>query len=401
MKEPFRIALILTGGQGWIGGMEYIKNIILALASLPTEVRATFEISLVTNSLTDSNFIEPFKPFVKKVHNIDTQNKPTLFKRIKRVIKTRFFKRPDYSVFDKFLRRNKFDFIYPYHSPHCWKSLKNVAPWIPDFQHKYLPQFFSEQEIKDRDTMFADMAKHAPLVVISSRSAEADFKRFYPEAANKAKVLSFRTVSQPGWYEEEPEALQQKYSLPDKFFILCNQFWQHKNHLTVFRAMQILLEKGVKPVVVCTGHIYDYRQPNYSDTILRTIHMSGLAGQIYLLGLIPKSDQIQLLRRSIALIQPSLFEGWSTVIEEARCMGKPMILSDFSVHLEQNPPNSRFFERLSPESLAAIMADCWQKLSPGPVRELESKARETNKKDVQDFAYEFLDIARSQADNAP
>jgi hypothetical protein len=96
------------------------------------------------------------------------------------------------------------------------------------------------------------------------------------------------------------------------------------------------------------------------------------------------------------LIQPSLFEGWSTVIEEARCMGKPMILSDFPVHLEQNPPKSKYFEKMSSKSLAPIMAEYWQKFSPGPDLELESIAREINKEEVQTFAYEFLNIAKAR-----
>jgi glycosyltransferase involved in cell wall biosynthesis len=396
MKKPFHIALIMQGGYAWIGGIEYIRNIILALGSLPAEVRATFEVSLVTNSHTESNFISSIKPFVKKIYTVEADASPRLFERIKRTIKTRFLKQPGYNVFDLFLRSHEFDFVYPYHSPLCRRSLKNVAAWIYDFQHKYLPQFFSEQEIRVRDERFSDMAEHASMIVLSSKSAETDFKKFYPEAANKARILSFRTVPQSSWYEGDSEHVQQKYFLPDKFFILSNQFWQHKNHLVVFRAMKLLRGNGVKPVVVCTGHIYDYRQPDFSDNILQTIHKSGLTEQVFLLGLIPKSDQIQLLRRAIALIQPSLFEGWSTVIEEARCMGKPMILSDFPVHLEQNPPKSKYFEKMSSKSLAPIMAEYWQKFSPGPDLELESIAREINKEEVQTFAYEFLNIAKAR-----
>ena len=35
-----------------------------------------------------------------------------------------------------------------------------------------------------------------------------------------------------------------KYS-KDQFFYLPNQFWVHKNHLTVFKAVKILLEKNI------------------------------------------------------------------------------------------------------------------------------------------------------------
>ncbi|MFM8004242.1 MAG: glycosyltransferase, partial [Dolichospermum sp.] len=119
---------------------------------------------------------------------------------------------------------------------------------------------------------------------------------------------------------------------------------------------------SIYPVIVCTGHIYDHRKPDYIDIILQAIHTYGLANQVYLLGLIPRIDQIQLMRHSLAVIQPSLFEGWSTVVEDARCLGKKMILSDFPVHLEQDPPGSVFFERNSPQELANLIGEWWEKL---------------------------------------
>lgn len=392
MTRPLRIALIMQGGHGWIGGQEYIRNIILALATLPQVIRDTFEISLLTTTTADSNFIESLKPYLKKIYFLDEMLQPSPLNRIKSAV-SRIVLKKSGCPYDVIADKNNFDFIYPCTSPGEGFSLEKVGAWIYDFQHKYLPDFFTEQEIQARDHDFSVVALKAPLVVLSSKSAEADFKKFYPESAFKAKTLPFKIIPQPQWYEVNPEDIQIKYHLPDKFFIISNQFWQHKNHLTVFKALKLLHDRGVKPVVVCTGHIYDYRKPEYSDLILQTIHKLGLAQQVYLLGLIPKIDQIQLLRQSIALIQPSLFEGWGTVVEDARGMGKAVVLSDFPVHLEQNPPYSRFFERTSPESLALVLEEFWESLSPGPDPVQESIARETNRKEVMEFAENFLIIA--------
>jgi hypothetical protein len=63
------------------------------------------------------------------------------------------------------------------------------------------------------------------------------------------------------------------------------------------------------------------------------------------------------MRHSLAVIQPSLFEGWSTVVEDARCLGKKIILSDLLVQVEQNPQGSEFFERHSPQQLADLIAE--------------------------------------------
>jgi len=385
----------MQGGRDWIGGMEYIRNIILALASLPQETRATFEVSLLADSLTDKNFIKSVQHYLKDVNIVEVDVRSSIFYRIKRVIIAHILTSSFYG-WVKILKKNNFDFVYPINSYDNEFRLKNTAAWIYDFQHKYLPEYFTENEIRNRNREFALIAHKAPIVVLSSKSAETDFRKFYPHASCTTKVLPFKIISQPQWYEADSKEIQRKYCLPDKYFIISNQFWQHKNHLTVFYALKLLKDSGIEPVVVCTGHIYDYRRPDYSDLILQTIHTSGLSRQIYLLGLIPKNDQIQLVRRSIALIQPSLFEGWSTVVEDARCLGKPLILSDLPVHREQNPPDSRFFDGKSASSLAPVMADYWESLSPGPHFEQESIAREYNVKEVIEFANSFLQIAQLQ-----
>jgi len=137
------------------------------------------------------------------------------------------------------------------------------------------------------------------------------------------------------------------------------------------------------------------RKPDYIDIVLQNLSTYGLANQVYLLGLIPRIDQIQLMRRSLAVIQPSLFEGWSTVVEDARCLGKKMILSDFPVHIEQDPPDSVFFDRHSPQQLANLIGEWSEKLSNGINLKEESIAQRKNKEDVKKFGYRFLEIARN------
>jgi hypothetical protein len=115
---------------------------------------------------------------------------------------------------------------------------------------------------------------------------------------------------------------------------------------------------------------------------------------VYFLGLIPKFEQVQLMRQSLAVIQPSLFEGWSTLVEDARSLGKTMILSDLPVNLEQDPPHSIFFDRTSPEQLAQRIEELWLERSPGSDLEAEHQARENSYAEVQAYGYRFLEIAK-------
>jgi glycosyltransferase involved in cell wall biosynthesis len=398
MKEVLHIGLIMRYGREWIGGTEYIKNIILALASLPGEVRSDFKVSLICGESVDPQYYNQVIPHLEGVYHLNLEkmlespDQPrTRLGQIRRRVGSLLQDGQDQS-FNAFLKKTHVDFVYPY--TESSKISCRHASWIYDLQHKHLSHLFSNHEIEKRDRIFLWVAQGDSTVVFSSQNTASDFFKFFPDAVSKPEVLSFRVHPEPSWYEEDPMRVQKEYSLPDRFFLISNQFWTHKNHLVVFEALKLLRERSVFPVVVCTGPLYDYRQPDYSNTILQAIHKQGVARQVNLLGLIPRRDQIQLLRRSLAVIQPSLFEGWNTVVEEARCLAKPSFLSDIAVHREQSPPGSQFFDPASPESLAFLLAEGWEKLSPGPHGEQEATARTKALDDVKEFAYRFLEIAR-------
>ncbi len=57
-------------------------------------------------------------------------------------------------------------------------------------------------------------------------------------------------------------------------------------------------------------------------------------------------------------------------------------------------PNSVFFESQSPESLASLLADWLQHLSPEPDLSQEAIARVNNTTEVQAFGYRFLEIVK-------
>lgn len=395
MNKKLRIGLIMQGGKDWIGGTQYIKNIIYALASLPQEVRATFEICLICSKSFDIEEYNQISNYLDDVYYLESDLAGfTLLNRIRwKFIRT--FYHQENPRFDEFIERRKIDFLYPHFANNKKITSCKSAAWIADFQHKYLTDFFPQSEIDQRDQSISLIARQAETIVLSSKAAELDFHKFFPDGRNKSKILSFKTSIPNEYYDLNPIDTQKKYNLPDRFFIVCNQFWQHKNHITIFKALQLLHEQSIYPNIVCTGNLYDGRQPNYINTVLQSIHQLGIAKQVYLLGLIPRVEQIQLIRCSIAIIQPSLFEGWSTVAEDARCLGKPMILSNISVHIEQNPPESSFFDPSSPHQLANLISNFFGKIPIEESLKDEKLAQTKNKEEVKTFGYRFLEIARN------
>ena len=131
----------------------------------------------------------------------------------------------------------------------------------------------------------------------------------------------------------------------------------------------------------------------FSNLIIETISKFKINDQIFILDIIPKENQFLLLRKCIAIIQPSLFEGWSTIVEESRSIGKNIILSDLEVHKEQNYCNSIFFKKNSYKDLAEKIFESFNHLVPGPDLIREEIFAKENKILMREFANKFIELS--------
>jgi glycosyltransferase involved in cell wall biosynthesis len=375
MNPPEHIGLVAIGGAGWMGGANYIRNLAASLRAASPNTRVSFVVG---------------EPLVNDWRDCEP--------RLLIATGEGFFRRlvTGARSLGKALRDAGVEFLYPltydneYNLGLSWPISAQTgaarwAGWIPDFQHRYLPELFSAEEIRRRDESIARLVEEAPRMVLSSESAAEDFRKFFPAHAAKAQVFRF-AAPPPIFTDDEVEA-------PERFFLVCNQFWKHKNHLVVFEALRILRDRGLHPVVLCTGQIEDYRDRDYASTIRQAVSPDVLGDQVRLLGLIPRHEQITLMRRALAIVQPSRFEGWSTVVEDARVLGRPTVLSDIPVHREQNPPGARFFPPDSSEALADVLAAAWNELASGPDEVAENLAIERAQTRLAMAGRRFLEIA--------
>src|SRR5205814_9428766 len=168
------------------------------------------------------------------------------------------------------------------------------------------------------------------------------------------------------WWQVDPQAAAARYALPEKFFLLPNQFSHHKNHLVAFEAVRLLRARGAAVVVACTGSTFGFRGSDYLERIEAFLSEHDLRDAIRILDLIPRADQVALMRRAIALLQPSAFEGWSTVVEDAKTLGKPLVVSDIAVHREQSPPRAMFAGVDDAAAWADAVEHLWNSRAHGP-----------------------------------
>lgn len=257
-------------------------------------------------------------------------------------------------IFEKELLNKNVDLIS--HLGYLGKNSKIPSlVWIPDFQERYLPDFFSAAERNNRDRENRNIVKHASAILLSSEHAREGLAQISKYAAKRAYVLPF--VATVPRLSELPsiQSLVAKYDLPESFFFLPNQFWKHKNHEVVIRALALLKNRGKPVTVISTGNPQDHRQPKFFRYLTKLIIEENVIDDFRILGVLPFIDLMGLMSHSIAIINPSLFEGWSTTVEEAKSLGKIAIISDIPVHREQAPSRGIYFNAYDAYGLADIL----------------------------------------------
>jgi len=202
------------------------------------------------------------------------------------------------------------------------------------------------------------MLQQADHVIVNAKAVRQDAEKFVSDIKAKIHVLPFSPSPRPIWLSESQD-LRLHYAIEKPYFIISNQFWIHKNHTSAFKGFAKFLEiAGKEFQLVCTGETQDFRVPEYFANLLDLAKELGIKDDLKILGHIPKIDQIALLKSSIAVIQPTLFEGGpgGGASYDAISLGKPLIISDIEVNREiDKDERVFFFEAENAESLAYTM----------------------------------------------
>lgn len=334
---------------GWTGGLSYDRNLLRAITANPS---ARLEPVLFGAPSLAASFSNDL-PAAFVPSEIFEGRGPH---RILRAA-TRRIAGVD-PLFDRLLRSEGIGVLS--HSSRVWNSRRvAMLGWIPDFQHRRLPQFFSKRERRQRDATFRRICSRSTLIILSSEACRRDLAEFAPEAVTRARVLHF--VAEPPETHLIPrrDELAARYDLPWRYFHLPNQFWAHKNHALVIEALRIVREKGGRVIVIATGDTHDYRTPDHFERLMKRARALGVESSFRPLGEVPYCDMVGVMRDSIAVINPSRCEGWSTSVEEAKSIGKRVLLSSIDVHLEQDPPGGVYFDPDRPDQLAeALLTLC-------------------------------------------
>lgn len=373
--DRIRIGFIFNFNPKWTGGIVYLINSVKILNFLEEKDKPTVVV-----------FYNPsLKKYIDEISYPYLELVPHNFPSIYKGYVSSFLKNKNVFV-DDLVINHQLDAIFPMHDyPVKSKSEVKLVSWYADLQHMYYPQFFTKRKVLERNERIKLILKNSKDLVVSSQAVKDDFIKFFKIPATiTIHIYHFVSI-----IEDLPkisfETIRDKYELEDNYYMISNQFHKHKNHKVVFEAVAKLKKKGIDICVGITGRFPNEPDSPYMQELHDIINKNDLNQNIKFLGLIPRGDQLLLMKYSKAILQPSLFEGWSTVIEDAKSLQVPVIAANLNVNIEQLEEKGTYFEPHNVEKLVSI-------LEKYPNRDFSKQLYDSYENRMKNAAYELLNV---------
>lgn len=361
-----RVAINTQGFVDWAGGTDFLVNVITALLATPLSKQTEFFVlipKLRPKPWTKAwfKYIEVFlkgklrgqdQHAARNLHIQSLEQRISEFGIRLNLVPVRL----DNESQEQVIKDLKIEAIIPLMRTSALNVECGTVGYIYDFQHTQFPQFFSERDIKRRNKFFLETLTKTKAVIVNAKSVAADIKKFFPEATATVFALPFTPTPQPDWLNERRDILE-KYKATGKYFIICNQFWEHKDHRTAFKAFAQVADKFKDLDLLCTGNPIDSRNPNYFETLKKLLVELKIENRVKILGHIPKRDQIELLKNACAVIQPTLFEGGpgGGAVFDAVALDVPALVSNIPVNREVDCGRVFFFPAQDEHALAQLL----------------------------------------------
>jgi len=195
--------------------------------------------------------------------------------------------------------------------------------------------------------------KRAKLILTISEDTKKDLIERCEISADKIQVTHLGVNKDLFFPREKSQiaAILKKYKIQSPYFINTSSvWWERKNLIRLIEAFDLFMSKTRDCQLVITGN----KGPSY-EKMQELIHRKNLEHKIKLLEYVDRMDIPLLLSGALALVFPSLHEGFGLPILEAMSCGCPVITSNVSALPEVAGDSALFINPLDVDSIEQAM----------------------------------------------
>jgi glycosyltransferase involved in cell wall biosynthesis len=222
-----------------------------------------------------------------------------------------------------------------------------------DLQHRlqpFFPEVSAKSEWELRERYHEVVLRRATIVIAGTEVGRREIERFYQVPPERIRVLPHPT---PQFAFESPTGddaqVLAKCGIHGEFLLYPAQFWPHKNHVALLKALRLLRdEHGFSPQLALVGS--DKGNRAFVETAARDL---GVAAQVVFPGFVSQHELVVLYRNALALAYVTYFGPENLPPLEAMAAGCPVVASNVPGSEEQLGDAAL---RVDPRDAAAIAA---------------------------------------------
>lgn len=258
--------------------------------------------------------------------------------------------------------------LYPAQSLLAFEAGIPYVMAIHDLQHRLQPEFpevSANGEWALREYCLRHGTRHATLLLADSEVGKEDILNFYGAysvTSDRVKVLPFLPACYLTAHVSEGDRLRLRttHHLPEHYVFYPAQFWPHKNHARVVRALALLKRQyQLKvPAVFCGSYTGEIRYRTFRE-IMSLARQLGLLDQVHYLGYVADADMSGLYAGATALVMPTFFGPTNIPLLEAWAFGCPALTSDIRGIREQAGDAAILVDPRSVEAIADGIYRLW------------------------------------------
>ena len=268
-----------------------------------------------------------------------------------------FFKK---SHFEKFLEEKKVDLIYFSSQSYLTNYVHsiNYIFTLFDLSHRDTPEF---PEVKNnrifefRENQFNKNLSRSIAVLVESELGKKNAIYRYRLDADRVHVFPLQpasTITQSKKIQTSDKIInnymdiKKKYDLEHDYIFYPAQFWSHKNHIYILKALNILKKENS----ISLGAIFSGSDQGNLSYIKDMTKKFNLESRVRFVGFVSNEEINYLYLQSLALVMPTYFGPTNMPPLEAFKLNVPVLYSDLpglrdqvneaALLLDLNDPNS-------------------------------------------------------------
>ncbi|MHB8621929.1 MAG: glycosyltransferase family 4 protein [Sulfuricaulis sp.] len=261
----------------------------------------------------------------------------------------------------------------PFTAPFLYDPSVQIVSVVYDLQYRDYPQYFDPVDRYHRHKNFMEACSKANRIICISDFVRDTVISYGGVSPERVKSIYIQLPHRLGACQPASAAQTLfRFHIKDKSFILYPaNFWPHKNHTLLLTAYGIYLANNPKSTLklVCTGS-----PGERMEYLLTASKRMGLSEHVIYTGYLSDTELSGLMASCLAVIFPSLYEGFGMPVIEAMAFGKPVLCSNVTSLPEITGGAAFLFDPRRPEQIAGAIARIQE--DPALVRRLDAQGRE-------------------------